>query len=629
MAADTFLRDQAIAYALGGWNVLPLHWVRADGLCSCGRDDCDSIAKHPIAALTPNGVKNATKNVEQLAEWWLQYPKANIGIATGEDSNLLVVDIDAGHGGYETVRDLAAQGSVFPDTITATTGSGGEHRYYIYPRGKVVLNSAGVLGQGIDIRAQAGYVVAPPSINAKGPYVWDMDQSTGEGSVLRVPTEPPPWLLEKLQAQTMHHHFEMPDVIRASGRNNFFTAAAGAMRRKGFSGPAIFAALDEERIARCEQPLGNEFGEKELRKIIDHVLKYEPADPITGSIAAPAPEGLQLVTMREMIENPPAPKAWVWDRLLSFGGTSMLVAKPKVGKSTLARSLMRRLVEPQDDELLLDRALRHGSVVYISLEDQEIDVIDHFNLMGLSREGQDRLFIHSGRAPDQAYKALKHLENAIHWVEQTTGERPVLIVIDTLQEYARIRDINSYNTVVDSMTQYSHLARDANVHIMFIHHANRSDGSPGDNIMGSTALFGKVDTLLDYRSKDKVRTLLSVNRSGTPLPETSIALNLATMDIVAAGSYDEHMIRLAAEAVMSCIGDSVLTEAEVVDRCPGQTRQHVFNALQLLHHEGKLHQGGAGRRFDPHTYTVPARVALESFPSWEQPGLDDGDSLLI
>jgi hypothetical protein len=626
--ADTFLRDQAIAYALGGWRVLPIHWVRADGECSCDKENCEFIAKHPIAAHVPHGVKNATRDIEVISEWWLKNPKANIGIATGDETNLLVVDIDADHGGNETVQDLAAQGFAFPDTVTATTGGGGEHRYYTYPQGKVVNNSAGTVGVGIDIRAQAGYVLAPPSINAKGPYTWDLDQSTGDGQTLTVPTDPPAWLLEKLEAKSMHSHFEMPEVIRASGRNNFFTAAAGRMRRSGFSYDAILAALEEERIVRCEQPLGNEFTHAELAKIVSHVVKYEPSDPIS-SIAAEAPEGLQLVSMRQMVENPPPPKSWVWDRLLNFGGTSMLVAKPKVGKSTLARSLMRRLVEPQDDELLLGRSLKHGPVVYISLEDQEIDVIDHFRMMGLSSEGMDRLFIHSGRAPDQAYKALKHLENAISWVDRHCGMMPVLVVIDTLQEYARIRDINSYNIVVESMTQYSHLARDANVHIMFVHHANRSEGNPGDNIMGSTALFGKVDTLLDYRSKEGIRTLCSVNRSGAPLPETSISLDAATMDVVAAGSYEEHMVRGACESVMQCIGDSVFTEAEVVDRCNGHTRQHVFSALMLLVKEGRLQQGGAGRRADPHTYTVPAKVALSQFPSWEQTEFEDGDTLTL
>src|SRR5690242_9321123 len=51
--------DWALAYASRGWYVLPLHYMR-DGQCSCGKRDCPSPAKHPLARLVPNGFKDAT-----------------------------------------------------------------------------------------------------------------------------------------------------------------------------------------------------------------------------------------------------------------------------------------------------------------------------------------------------------------------------------------------------------------------------------------------------------------------------------------------------------------------------------------------------------------------------------------
>jgi putative DNA primase/helicase len=89
--------EAAITYAQrSGWRVFPIHWP-VDGTCSCKNPDCQSPAKHP---LTPNGFKDATTNPKIISEWWTKWPSANIGIATGAVSGIVVVDIDnRGEGG--------------------------------------------------------------------------------------------------------------------------------------------------------------------------------------------------------------------------------------------------------------------------------------------------------------------------------------------------------------------------------------------------------------------------------------------------------------------------------------------------------------------------------------------------
>ena len=76
------------------WPVAPAHWIESDGICSCGKPECSSPGKHPIAELVPHGFKDATTDLETIWEWWDQYPLANIIVPTGSRSGIWVLDVD-------------------------------------------------------------------------------------------------------------------------------------------------------------------------------------------------------------------------------------------------------------------------------------------------------------------------------------------------------------------------------------------------------------------------------------------------------------------------------------------------------------------------------------------------------
>ena len=114
--------------------ILPLHWVE-DGECSCGIQDCPDAGKHP---LTKHGVKDATKDTNQIRTWWHENPKANIGIAMGNDSGIFGVDIDPRHGGDESLHQMQEEYGALPDCPRVRTGGGGEHLYFTVPPGVTV-----------------------------------------------------------------------------------------------------------------------------------------------------------------------------------------------------------------------------------------------------------------------------------------------------------------------------------------------------------------------------------------------------------------------------------------------------------------------------------------------------------
>ena len=54
---------------------------------------------------------------------------------------------------------------------------------------------------------------------------------------------------------------------------------------------------------------------------------------------AKAKQDFSLISARELLDQPTEEVRWLWDGILLQGGMSLLIAKPKVGKSTLARCL--------------------------------------------------------------------------------------------------------------------------------------------------------------------------------------------------------------------------------------------------------------------------------------------------
>ena len=155
--------EMALRYASFGMHVLPLHRPVEQG-CSCGKEDCSSVGKHPKPK---NGHHGATNNVAKIVRW-PHWETSNIGIAV-EPTGWVVIDIDPGHGGKLDDLPLVAADL---DTPTALTGGGGLHLIYRAPTGFKVSQSNKRLPSGIDVRSR-GYIVAPPSLHVSGnQYQW-------------------------------------------------------------------------------------------------------------------------------------------------------------------------------------------------------------------------------------------------------------------------------------------------------------------------------------------------------------------------------------------------------------------------------------------------------------------------
>lgn len=177
--------DAALTYAQRGWRVFPLHGI-VNNSCTCGRDDCSSPGKHPLVR---RGLYEATTDMKQIQSWWRQWRNANIGIATGLDSGIAVIDVDL-PGAVESFDRIIE--AVLPRTLTGFTGGGGVHLVYA-TQDAALGNSAGRLPgidddlPGIDLRGNGGYIVVPPSAHRSGSHYEWLDAD-------RDPAPAPSWL---------------------------------------------------------------------------------------------------------------------------------------------------------------------------------------------------------------------------------------------------------------------------------------------------------------------------------------------------------------------------------------------------------------------------------------------------
>lgn len=252
----------ALSYASSGWAVLPLCWPDAAGHCACGRKHTGrDIGKAP---LTPHGVKDASTDERVVRRYWCT-PDANVGIATGAVSGLVVLDVD----GPDGVASLA--GKTIPPTPCVLT-SNGKHFYFRHPGG-VIRNFVKKL-PGLDLRGDGGYVVAPPSTHLSGKqYMWLPGAEHWTMQLADIPN----WLLELIgQGQGLSRSVEdwrtlTDQTIPAGQRNSTIASLAGLLLRRYVDPYVTLNLLVAFNDARCIPPLDHD----EVARTVDSVARLE------------------------------------------------------------------------------------------------------------------------------------------------------------------------------------------------------------------------------------------------------------------------------------------------------------------------------------------------------------------
>jgi hypothetical protein len=156
--------DAAQSYVARGWCVFPAPIGEKKSLMSAKND---RLGRKWGATCEPDDVVN----------YWNKWPNANVAVVTGPQSGIWVLDIDTPEGhardGFASLAALVAEHGPLPETLTAESPSGSRHLYFNWPSAGGIRNTTNVPGPGLDVRAEGGMVIAPPSVKPDGGrYIW-------------------------------------------------------------------------------------------------------------------------------------------------------------------------------------------------------------------------------------------------------------------------------------------------------------------------------------------------------------------------------------------------------------------------------------------------------------------------
>lgn len=181
----------------------------------------------------------------EVGHWFATWPDANLAILTGAASGVDVVDFDIGHDPWPT------DGHELPKDCVVSTPSGGTHYYIKHVDGLRCRH--GTLAKGVDLLADGGYVLVPPSTVGGNAYTYTTGRITDAKPA-------PEWLREALltkgqKARSGAKRGTAREWFEEGTRNVSLTAIAGAMRGQGLSEAAICRGLLALTAALCQPPL--------------------------------------------------------------------------------------------------------------------------------------------------------------------------------------------------------------------------------------------------------------------------------------------------------------------------------------------------------------------------------------
>jgi hypothetical protein len=520
----------------------------------------------------------------ELKIWFADGTQNNLGIVTGKVSGIVVVDFDS----QEAIE--FAERNNFPDTPSVATGKG-FHAYYRYKEGVRNFQKRDDLPQ-IDLRGDGGYVVAPPSIHPSGKqYQWVNGKGLDDLSLAELP--------EIIIAQKPEEKVPLKDLYQGvdkGSRNGSLTRLVGSWVNDHLS----FQECLKMAFQWNEINLPPETDRREIEQTVKSIFDMHHRFKATEKRV-----DMTLIPLSELLKEPEETVTWLVEGVLPMGGFSVLASKPKVGKSTIARNLAKCVAR---GESFLGRKTNKGPVIYLALEEKRAEVKRHFEDMGAT--GEEEIFIYAGGAPVDALIQIREIAERMH---------PSLIIIDPLFRMTRVKDGNDYVAVTQALEPILRLARDTGAHVLCVHHTGKGDRQGGDSVLGSTAIFSSVDTLMLMSRHEHYRTIHTIQRYGEDMEETTLHYNKETRTIEIGESKEREDISTLKTSIQEFLSSQSepKTETEITNEVEGRNALK-RTALRELVKEEKVNRDCKGSRGDPYKYSctlVPEHIWVQGYKS--------------
>jgi hypothetical protein len=427
----------------------------------------------------------ATTGPEQIRAWYAEYPACNWGIATGRASGTWVLDVD-GAQGTASLKALVTQHGALPARLTVRTGKG-LHLYFAWPRGHELRNSAGKIGEGLDVRAEGGYVLAPGSVHPSG-AIYAVAQ---DGPV----PDAPEWLVQMATspATATAAVTDGDRIPQGKGEPAKFKLALKLLKANQTRDVVLAAVLALD--AKCEHRLG----EAECKRKVDEwAERYARGEPIAG------PRRAEIVTLSDV---QPREVDWLWRPYLPAGMLAMLSGDPGVGKTFLVLAIAAALTTghvPNSQETTCTPI----DVLYMSIENDPACVVrPRFDKLG---GNPSRLHIVTGavigEGEDAQHDAVWLSDiDALHDALERTQAR--LMIVDPIQSYLGAAiDFHRSNETRPVLDGLARLAQQHNCGVLIARHLSKARGGRAIHAgLGSIDLTGAVRTelLAGYAAEDQ------------------------------------------------------------------------------------------------------------------------------
>ena len=522
--------NAALAIVAQDIPVAPAHSMNG-GCCTCGKTDCSSPAKHPR---TGHGVKDVTCDPNQIASWWGKWPDANIMIATGAVAGIWALDIDPKSGGVKSLAKLEKTHGKLPSTVEVMTGGGGQHLYFKHPGGKIA-NSAGKLGDGLDVRGDGGFVIAPPSNHASGgTYSWCPGRALGEVPMANAPD----WLLDLVRTPTKSSGAMVGpvDAGPTASSEQGFTELQRAAKRIVTAEPGrqectlndesyrvgtlvgrgeidfrqAFEALVTAGLKMTNDPAKKPWTRREIEKKVDRALRKGHSKG--GTLSTRSAADLATAVFTE--------PRWAVRDLIPEGAI-ILAGKPKLGKSFLALHIA--LAVGLGERVLDALPTIEGDVLYLALEDNERRLQRRIRQM-LGRVAPSRVDF-ACQCPRLDQGGLVVIRK---WLLSHPGAR--LVVIDTL---AKVRPPRSqgrgiYDDDYACVASLKTLADEFRVAVLIVHHERKAQADDFlDSVSGTAGITGAADTVFVLR-RERAQADGVLYVTGRDIEEAELALRFDT-----------------------------------------------------------------------------------------------------
>lgn len=315
---------------------------------------------------------------------------------------------------------------------------------------------------------------------------------------------------------------EVFQEIAEGGRNDFLTREAGRLIALGNSRDEVTGLL-----LLINEGFKPPLKAKEVETILDSVYKthqrnhpdqevkdkpdgYDEPKPLDQPKPSRTEVAFNFLSAKEWASKPIIKKPWLIEGFIPIGGSSLIAAKPKIGKTTLSIFMA---IQVAKGAKFLGRKTEQVPVMYAALEMNENEMK---RLLDLQKASQlENLFYHCEMAPRDAVKQIRPL------IRERNAQ---LLIIDIFQKFSHPKNINDYSEITNAMDEIFGTAAQEKCAAVINHHMGKGERNNGDDILGSTAILGGVDCCFMIKTIDvtlpfrkRRRTLETIQRYGDNL----------------------------------------------------------------------------------------------------------------